>query len=89
MRSVLSVCLLMLFPLALLAAQQADGPTLFNRGTSLYQRGDFRRAYDALTESIEIFEESPEGNEQGLMNARLWAGAASFQLGRPGEAESF
>ena len=89
MRRALVFCLLMLIPLTFVTAQQADGQALFNRGTALYQRGDFRRAHDAFTQSIEIFEESRDGNEQSLMNARLWAGAASFQLGRLDEADSF
>lgn len=89
-RPVLVLFLLIVAFMPLVAQQDShqNGEELFNRGTSLYQRSDFRRAYDTLIQSIEAYDQAGQDSRVGIMNARLWAGAAAYHLERYDDAET-
>ncbi|MBI9097547.1 MAG: tetratricopeptide repeat protein [Spirochaetaceae bacterium] len=73
------------FPLS--ADPMEEGSSLFNRGISLYKKGDYSSSYKLLTDSIAFFEDEGKGAVEWLINAYLWAGAAAYHLQRYEEAE--
>lgn len=77
-----------LFAGTLCAESLDEGNSLFQRGTSSYQKGDFSEAYKFLNKSNSIFEEIGQDAREELMGSFLWAGATAYHLENYGEAEN-
>ncbi len=73
---------------SLYAESLDEGNTLFGRGTSSYQKGNFSAANKFFNKSIVIFEDIGQDAEEELIGSYLWSGAAAYNLANYDEAEN-
>ena len=68
-------------------AAQSGADQQFQAGVQLYQSGQHRRALERFEQALDAY--GPVGNLSGIMNAALWAGAASYHLGQYDDARAY